>query len=66
MHVEYPKFKYHASLEPVIVKNKQEEDQLGKDWKGSPKDFGIETHPAAVAEKIPYQLPDLPKGKAKK
>lgn len=43
----YPKYKYHETHEPVIVETAEEEEYLPSDeWKDSPADFGIITHPS--------------------
>ena len=48
---EYPKMKYNANLEHVVVKNAKEESLIGPEWKNSPADFGIETAPAKPEKK---------------
>lgn len=44
MHVkhEYPKWKYHAVKEAVIVKDEAEELALGVEWASSPAHFAKE------------------------
>jgi hypothetical protein len=36
VYKEFPKWKYHAELDPRIVKNKAGEDKLGKAWSDTP------------------------------
>lgn len=36
VYQEFPKFKYHATLEPVIVQDPEEEAALGTEWADSP------------------------------
>jgi hypothetical protein len=38
----YPKWRFHKELGEKIVKNKEEEHALGKDWHESPADFDKE------------------------
>jgi|ERR1019366_1467887 hypothetical protein len=46
-YVGYPKVKYHATHDPVTVESSEEEEYLDKDeWKDSPEDHGIITHPS--------------------
>ena len=42
----YPKYKYHAKKEPVLVHNEEQESKLGDKWKESPADHGIITQPS--------------------
>lgn len=42
---EFPKYKYHAYEFPVVVKNKEEESDLGDEWKDSPVVFNEEETP---------------------
>lgn len=42
----YPKFKYHATLPPVIVNDAPSETALGVAWQDSPAAFGIVTAPS--------------------
>jgi hypothetical protein len=42
---EFPKYKYHATKAPKLVKSQEEEDALGDSYKDSPADFGVITHP---------------------
>jgi hypothetical protein len=54
----YPKWKYHATKDPVVVQSKEEEKALGKGWTESPADFepeadadqGGKTEPASDAK----------------
>lgn len=41
----YPKYKYHAEKESIVVKSEEHEKSLGNDWADSPADHGIETCP---------------------
>lgn len=34
--IEYPKFLYHKTKEPVIVQSKEEHEELGKSWHEKP------------------------------
>lgn len=36
VYQEFPKFKYHATSEPVIVQDPEEEAALGSAWADSP------------------------------
>lgn len=67
IHQPYPKNKYHATHDPVIVQSEEEEEYLPKDeWKDSPADFGIITHPSKeqmMKEKLGFNFEEL---KAKK
>lgn len=67
-HQEFPKFKYHETKEPVIVADKNEEGYLNDvfpgEWKDSPADFGIVTHPGLEdnqKEKYGFSFADLKK-----
>jgi|SRR5579872_376312 len=44
---EYPKYKYHATLAPVLVNSEDEEIMLGDGWEDSPAKHGIVTAPSA-------------------
>jgi len=44
--VVYPRYKYHESHKPRVVKNAHEEHLLGDEWKDSPADFGVVTAPS--------------------
>lgn len=46
MHHGYPKYKYHAELDPEIVHDDIQEAALGDSWKDSPADHGIITNPS--------------------
>lgn len=37
--IEFPKWKYHAVKEAVMVEDKMEELELGPDWADSPANF---------------------------
>ena len=37
--IEYPKWKYHATKDPIIVESKLEDDALGPEWVNSPADM---------------------------
>lgn len=47
----YPKMKYHKTEEPMRIENVEEEELLGEDWKDSPADFGVITHPSPDQQK---------------
>ena len=36
MQIQYPTWRYHASLNPRIVKTQEEDESLGKGWFDSP------------------------------
>jgi len=44
--MEFPKYKYHAELEPMVVDDESEESMLGEDWANSPAEHGIITQPS--------------------
>lgn len=46
----YPKWKYHAKKGAVVVKNEDEENDLGRGWQDTPfeQDVVEVQHPAAV------------------
>jgi hypothetical protein len=49
MRQEYPKYKYHRELPPVVVHSHEEHEQLGDDWKDSPAHFiDVEEIPGGV------------------
>lgn len=37
--IEYPKYLYHESKEPVVVNSKDEHEELGKGWEETPAAF---------------------------
>jgi hypothetical protein len=39
VHQEYPKFMYHATQKPLVIKSPAVELALGDDWKENPGDF---------------------------
>lgn len=41
-HNEFPKWKYHRSLEPRIVHDPEEESALGEGWADTPAAFAAE------------------------
>lgn len=41
----FPRWKYHETEKPKVVRDEHEEKHLGEKWKDSPADHGIETHP---------------------
>lgn len=43
---QYPKYKYHAELEPEIVHDEAAEAALGAGWEDSPADHGVITNPS--------------------
>jgi hypothetical protein len=50
----YAKFKYHATLSPVIVNDAPTETALGAAWQDTPAAFGIVTAPSV--SQIPAEL----------
>lgn len=44
--IEYPKYKYHAELDPEIVHDEDQELALGDGWEDSPADHGVITNPS--------------------
>lgn len=52
--IEYPKYLYHESKEPVAVQSIQEQKALGAGWKESPADFKKPSKPekAEKPEKV--------------
>lgn len=63
----YPRYKYHAEHDPIIVNNSEEESFLPEDeWTNSPADHGIITAPSAsqmMKQKVGFDFEEL---KAKK
>lgn len=55
--MSYPKWKYHESLEPVVVQSEAEELELGAGWEESP---------AAFEKKDPAEQPKAPAKKSRK
>lgn len=47
---QYPKWKYHATKDAVIVKDEAEEKALGKGWKDSPAEFAKDEPKKEAAE----------------
>lgn len=43
---EFPKWKHHATLNPIIVQNAEQEAKLSPAWKDSPADHGKITAPS--------------------
>jgi len=66
LHQPYPRTKFKKERMPdgseeivsAIAATKEIEEQLGPEWKNSPLDFGVETHPAAA--KIPVERIRIP------
>lgn len=53
VHKPYPKWKYHAEKEAVIVAHELAEAALGKDWFDSPADVVIKREePKKVSKKV--------------
>lgn len=50
MFVEYPKAKYHATKEPALVNNAEEEVALGDGWENTPAAF-LPTEPEPKPKK---------------
>lgn len=48
----YPRVKYHQTHPPIVVKSEQHEERLGDDWKDTPADFGVITHPSPKQREI--------------
>lgn len=62
----FPSFRYHATEEPRIVQDEEEDEALGEGWKSSPADHGIETAPGAAPDPdILANLPEPVKVKAR-
>lgn len=47
----YPKWLYHKSEEPKVVKSKEEHEALGKGWEESPEAFAEKKAEASKADK---------------
>jgi hypothetical protein len=47
----FPRWKYHGTKKPILVKNALDESKLGKEWSNSPADFPghVESAPAGEA-----------------
>ena len=48
--IEYPKWKYHATEQPVVVESAEQEEALGKEWADSPAAFEKKAAPATPAK----------------
>lgn len=60
-HQPYPRMKFKREGEEIIqarCENADVEKQMGPEWKNSPLEFGVETHPAAAA--IPVETIRIP------
>lgn len=44
-NINYPKWKYHATKQAVVVHDAKEEKALGKDWEDTPAAFAKEEKP---------------------
>ena len=44
---EYPKWKHHASLKPILIQNAEQEAKLSDAWQDTPAAFGVITAPSA-------------------
>jgi hypothetical protein len=62
---QFPKFKYHADIDPIVVHTEDEEKALGGEWKDSPADHGVITNPSAEQARQ-IKLDELSKGSKKK
>jgi hypothetical protein len=45
--MNYPKMKYHKTLEAIVIASADEELKLSSDWADSPAAFGTVTAPSA-------------------
>jgi hypothetical protein len=48
---KYPSVRYNREGRTVTVNNAEEDAQLGDEWKHSPADFGVETHPGRIPDR---------------
>lgn len=66
-HQEYPKWKFHASGQAVLVMSADEADAYAGDWYDSLRELGVETCPQAsalqpMAQMIPGYVPPAEEG----
>lgn len=62
----YPKFIYHQTKAPKIVKTKEEHDVYRDEWRESPADFGVTTHPNPDEEAEKEMIREMAKKDSKK
>jgi hypothetical protein len=48
---KYPSVRYNREGKTVTVNNAEEDAQLGDEWKHSPAEFGVETHPGRIPDR---------------
>lgn len=51
MKIEFPSFRYHATLPPVIVNDPEEESKLGDGWADTPAAFDVPEVPEPKKKK---------------
>lgn len=56
----YPKWKYHKTEAAKVVENHHQEEELGPEWKDSPKDFGVITHPNPAEMSVEVSSEEIP------
>jgi hypothetical protein len=57
MQKQFPSYRYHRSLAPVIVHNPDQDDALGSDWADTPAAFNT---PEPVVEPFPLPVAEIP------
>jgi len=63
--VEFPKWKYHATKESVVVRSKEEEESLGMEWADNPAHVKEKSDPAEPEEISEESAPKKSPKKAK-
>lgn len=58
----YPKFKYHKTLDAIVVNSADEEASLSEGWADSPAAFGVITAPSA--DQLTQETIELAKAQA--
>jgi hypothetical protein len=62
----YPKWKYHATKDPVVVESKEAEADLGEGWGESPAEFSAPKDESPVASPSEEPKPKYSKSKNSK
>lgn len=60
VYQEFPKWKYHAVKDAVIVESKEAEAALGDEWANSPAPAALDTKSSDVVAKI-EEILEMPK-----
>lgn len=62
---QFPKYKYHAELDPIVVEDEDEESSLSDEWADSPAEHGVITAPSVEqGRKMRLEAASKPKSPA--